>query len=143
MGKRGPKAKPKEEPISQAVDSFAVPAHLGEHGRDLFLWCCGELASQKRLTTDCLPALTHAAECLDIIRQSDKEIRAFGICVETERGMARNPAVVTRSTHTAEMLKWFMQLGLTPASRAKVKMVSRVGEQSSIEKFIKQFGVVG
>lgn len=126
MGKRGPRPKDKPKVFTgEPVTELPCPAWLGPVGRAEFARASTELVTQGRLTSGCLPALEGLAGSYQLVMAAEEKIKEHGTVYDTDHGLARNPAVMVRSTASKEWQTWLQQLCLTPATIAKAPPVAK------------------
>lgn len=131
MGNPGKRALPKagEEAEPELVVILPDPPDwLGEYGVKEWNRVGPELVKNKLLTQ--ADMLTFAAYCanVDMLVEATLQIKAKGMTTWGARGPVRNPALATFAAATTALRSLAAEFGMTPSSRARIKLPGDPGE---------------
>lgn len=137
MGNPGkhPLPKPGEEAKPELLfDLPDCPDWMGEYGEKEW-YRVGPVLIKNKLLTDA-DMLTFTAYCanVDLLVTSTIEIQTRGMTIHGARGPVRNPALATFAAATTSLRALAAEFGMTPSSRARIKLPNDDGE--SIEDLL-------
>lgn len=67
-------------------------------------------------------ALEDLARCICRLREAEADVTARGLTLETAKGPARNPSLLTCKEYRAAVQSWASKFGLTPDGRARLSL---------------------
>ena len=123
-----PLPKPGEEPEPLILEELPDPPDwLGKEGiREWYR--VGQTLIDNRLLTEA-DITTFAVYCqnVDVLITSAQEIEDEGMTIMGARGPVRNPALATFAAATTSVRNMAAEFGMTPSSRARIKLPSNDG----------------
>jgi P27 family predicted phage terminase small subunit len=130
-GNPGKRALPKkgQEPVpSMSKEMPSPPEWLGEYGEKEW-WRVGPILIDTHLLTDAdYMAFTAYCQNVQLLAESSIAIAEKGMTIFGARGPVRNPALATFAAATTSLRALAAEFGMTPSSRARIKLPGDDGE---------------
>lgn len=127
-GKR-PLPKPGEEPEPDLVMELPEPPDwLGEYGVKEWHRVGPHLVKNRLLTEADLLTFTAYCANVDMLVEATIQIQERGMTIHGARGPVRNPALATFAAATTSLRTLAAEFGMTPSSRARIKLPGDEGE---------------
>ncbi len=102
-------------------DAPGAPAWLGREAKAEWRRVVPELSRLKLLSRVTRASLAAYCETWEVFVWASKTLHAEGYVYEAKQGLIPQPAVNIQRQASAELRRWGMEYGLTPASEQKVK----------------------
>jgi P27 family predicted phage terminase small subunit len=120
-----------------------VPAHLDQVAREEFARTCERLEALKTLSAVDSAVVALYAQTFSRWVEAEKQIAKTGLAINSYRGgQTVNPHVRIASSAMREMLRYLVELGLTPAARTRQRTVEPPGRDgNSLDAFLVQGGM--
>lgn len=120
--------KPGQEPTPPEYDEIPQPPNwLGKFGVEEW-YRVGSILIEQHLLTEA-DLFTFATYCanVDILITAQEEITLNGMVILGARGPVRNPALATFAAATTSVRNMAAEFGMTPSSRARIKLPTKDG----------------
>ncbi len=122
--------------IGIAPGSPDCPSHLNATAAEHWHYIITEMGASGVIERVDLGAFAAACVAYSRALEADRDVNANGILIPTEKGVRKNPAVSVSLESWAAYLRFAVEFGLTPSSRAKVRkpQSAKVDEFEAFQK---------
>lgn len=114
----------------EEVEVFDPPKTLNKVGKAKWIEFSSILATEKRMSKQFIPALTHLCEICEQYDQINREIGTGKLLVDTSYGPKANPLVFMRTQVAGQIRQMMCDFGLTPHSAKAAGSTGKVGKSS-------------
>lgn len=118
--------------------TYPPPAHLGEHGANLWSSLVDEAVRLGMLTQTDYPIFVSLCEQWQVKREAREQMREEGITIEGgNRGRKANPANSIYKSATSEVRKHLSELGFTPTARTRMDLEAMEKGEEGIGQYMR------
>lgn len=137
--RKNPKRRNKDAPKANG-DRPKMPSYFSEHERSKWEEICETLESNGIMSTDCLEILIAYCTAYGGWMKAREAVQRTGIVlvqkIDGVTEVKRNPFSVELHKYRDEMNRLLPELGLTPASRSKLKVVDDDKDESAFSALL-------